>query len=589
MKNLVAAGANFGLVDQSLEALEAGNTTLVDTYTTLLNSGKGVANYQKLINEGYSQATLNAYISAAASPFTNPYDNMLDGGVTKDVIEALTTIPGLGDASKLSYSIIANIRKDLSIDALKAYTQLHKEGLDGTNSLNAFFALNDSMSSDRMNSADTIAFAAFASRNKNLDKASYDAYTDLQKADKSNVVLSGYEDLIRGNASAAKRTAFSTLVSANASDKVMTAFNRLNNDAHINSFISIFNRSVNNTAKEAWLEELADYSVAGANDKLTVLNDLVNANYSNSRAFIAGDGNISRANTIRGLSNGTAVLPMLLTLHDANVNASTKDRLVTLAQSGASQTKLNAFTVINARKQAGEINALNNYMALNANDSFLQAFVDLVSGVNNPATARVAASNSLLSLKESIGARSYPSPETGAIKFAKYADTEMLKSINSMIDQIVSGSSSHANDTAVIAKVNSELAKMNQTNIGAKDQLVAVLVAAAAINAGLTNLDNQTSIISRSVDAKYTSLVGGGGGGGTTPPTVDRIAVRLQARINSYRARKANFERLLAEIPENSTNPKELSRRRSYEARIAATETLIANLEAQLDARTPTA
>ncbi len=572
-------GASLALIDSSLLELEAGVTNRVDTFNQLLSSGRGLGNYQKLIDGAYSQATLDAYIASANNGSTNPYDNMLDGNVSKAVIEGLSTTANLSDSSKLTYSIIANIRKDLSVDALKTYTNLHKDVINGTNSLDSFIALNNSIGSANIDSTDVINYAAFATRHKNADKASYDTYTNLLTSNRSTAVLDGYEALINRNASAATKTAFATLVNTNASDKVLTAFNKLSSDSQVSSFMNIFNKTAATSTKEGWLEEFADYSSTGSNDKLTVLNDLINLNYANSKAFIANAANLSKALSVHNLSNATTVLPMLVTLNDAGVNDTVKAGLVDLAQKGSSQTKLNAYTVINARKQQNEINALKNYFDLNVNDSVLQAFVDLVSGVSNNNSARIGTTNTLIALKETIGARVYPASSTADSRFSQQADTEMVRTINTLVTTIINNSSSHLSEANVLEKVNQELQKFGQANISSKNQLIAMRTAASIVNNGLTNLDSTITAITRSVESEYNSVTSRN----YTSPE-DRIKHRLESRLESLRNRKTNYESTLGSIPAGSTERKDVRKKALYERRVATTLAQIASLEEQLKA-----
>ncbi len=574
---LISRGSSLAVVDAFLEL-------------TSTNNSQALTNFQRLIDGGYSEATINAYAASANSPFTNPYDNMLNNGVSKDVIEALATIPNLNDSSKLTYSIIANIRKDLNVDALKSFVNVHKNAIDGTGSFEAYQSLNTAISSTDIDSSDVINFATFANKHKTLGSAGYDAYTDLLKTNKSALALSIYDTLLTNGASTTTRNAFTTLLNDNASDKVLTAFNRLTNDTQVNSFMAIHNKPATTSTKEAWLEEFTDYSTTNANDKLTVLNDLINLNYAGSRAFIANNANFNRALTVHSLANNTTVLPMLLILNDAGVNDATKDRLITLAQTGASTTKLNAFTVTNARKQASEITALNTYLSLNAGDAFLQSFTDLITGTNNASTAKVGVANSLVGLKETIGARVYPTVETGDIKFSKHADAEMVKLIDSMVSAILSNSSTHLSNPDVVSRITAELAKFNQSNIHSKEQYVAALTASSVLNSGLAGIDTRVASIRSAVNSDYSRYVtnGSGGGGGTTPPTTptDRVSARLQSRISSYTARKESYQRLLEAIPANTTNPGEIKKRNSYLNRLASLESQISSLQAQLDART---
>ncbi len=575
-KALITKGSSLAVVDAFLD--------LVST-----NNSQALTNFQKLVDGNYSEATIKAYTASANSPFTNPYDNMLNGGVSKDVIEALATIPNLGDSSKLTYSIISNIRKDLSVDALKSFVNVHKNAIDGTGSFEAYQSINTAINSNNIDSADVINFANFANKHKAIGTAGYDAYVDLLKTNKSALALSIYDSLLTNGASNATRSAFTTLLEGNASDKVLTAFSRLTNDTQVNAFLFIYNKPASTATKEAWLEEFTDYSTSNATDKLTVLNDLINLNYAGSRAFIANSANLNRALTVHGLANNTTVLPMLLILNDAGVNDATKDRLVTLAQTGASTTKLNAFTVTNARKQASEITALNTYLSLNASDAFLQSFTDLITGTNDTSTAKVGIANSLVGLKETIGARIYPAVETGDIKFSKHADIEMIKLMDAMVATILSNSSAHLSNPDAMNRVKAELAKLNQNNINSKEQYIAVLTASSVLNSGLTNIDARVANIRSTVDSDYNRYVPNGGGGGTTPPPVtptDRVTVRIQSRISSYTARKESYQRLLDAIPANSTDRREISRRNSYLNRIASLVSQIASLQAQLDART---
>ncbi len=609
MRSAINSGASVATVDALLNVLESG----IDAPQN--------ANFLRLLNLGVNNENLTAYSNAIKEPNSRAaqaYDNMISGGVRKEIIEGFASLVNPDNSDRLVYSITANLRPDFTVSQIKDFVNLNHKTNAGEVSRASFNALNSQLMNPNVDGNDIATYTNYAAKYPSMNQANAEAFASVIINNKSNAVISALDSLVGTGASSATVndylavvndatipeaikdqvvSAYATIAASNpgalanlralasqGSSRALAAFTRiaaLNNNAHTQSFTEINSKTASASVKEAWLEELADYATAGASDKITVLKDLANVGYANSRAFIAGTGNLARALEVRALANSSAVYPMLTRLTEANVSSAVMDRLVTLAKANASPAVLNAFTTAHARKQANEITALEKYISLNAGDAFMQAFTDYISGTTGGAAAKVGAANTLVGLKEAIGARVYPTVETNEIKFAKAADAQMVTAIDNMVASIVSGSSTHVSNPEVIAIVNAELAKLSQAGISAKDQLIAVRSAASAINFGISDHTAKANRIKQDVEAGYARAISGTGGRGRVTPE-ERALTRLQNRLVNLRARREAYVSQLASLPADSADQRIQRRRQSIERRIASTDTQIAAVEAQI-------
>ncbi len=724
VSNYINQGLSLAVIDSYLDMLAAGATQ------------NNKDSFARLVTLGVNEATLRAYASSRGDDSTRTfaaYNNMINGGVSKEIIEGFATLTNPNDTDRLEYSRIANMRPDFNLNQLKDYIGLMHRANAGETSNTAYEVIRTKVTNQNISGSDISNFVNFANRYPTKDTDTFEGYTSLLLSNASNSVLDSYDRLIglntnatnaqgflavyndpniaasrkdatlngyvtlanQGNSRAldvlmslarssevtngiiekytamasragvpqaankafealvlkttqgitaenreAKLSELNTaldnlnsgattisetaltrieelalagtdltklnqvisfakthsstlainsylnLVNQNASARTLNAFSRialLNSDSHFQSFTDINSKTADANTKESWLEELADYVIEGSGDKINVLKDLVNLNYAGSRAFIAGAGNIARALEVRSRANSATVYPILTRLHDAGINsAGTLDGLMRLVNNNASAIKLNAFATAHERKQANDITALNKYLDLNASDDFLQAFTDYISGNTTGAAAKVGTANTLIALKETIGARTYPPTATGDNKFARdYANQAMIAAIDTLVTSIVSNSSAHISNPEVIARANSELAKLNVSGASARSQLVAVLTASTAIRNGLNNIDTAITNINSSVATEYNRIVGGASAG-----TTNKLIKLYTSKITTLNKRKQSTAAQLAAIPAGATDMKSIKKRQQLTNKLATYERIVTSYEAKLEAIT---